>query len=84
MVTRILGAKLIVSYHDINSDNLNYDYGEELDILLTKTFKKHYTLGIKYGAYSADRNITNIANNGTASGVANDVSKFWIWTQIEF
>ncbi len=83
-VATLWGAKFIVSYHDINADNLGYDYGEELDLLLTKTFKEHYTFGIKYGVFSADRNTANIANNGSGSGLTNDVSKIWAWTQIKF
>ena len=84
VVIQAFGAKFITSYHDINADNRSYDYGEEIDVLLTKTFAKHYTLGVKYGAYFADRSATNIANNGAGSGVTNDVSKFWAWAQIKF
>ena len=60
------GAKFIASYHMIESDNLGYDYGDELDLLLTKTFKKHYTLGAKIGIYDADTNATNVARNPKA------------------
>lgn len=84
LIANILGAKFIASYHDINSDNLDYDYGEELDLQLTKTFRKHYTVGLKYGAYDADRNTSNITNNGSNNGVTNDVTKFWAWIQIDF
>lgn len=84
LIAKIMGAKFIVSYHDINSDNLSYDYGEELDLLLTKTFKQHYTVGVKYSAFSADRNATNIANNGANNAVTRDVNKFWVWTEIKF
>ena len=83
-VAKIWGAKFIASYHDINSDNLHYDFGNELDLLLTKTFEKYYTFGIKYSIYDADQNTTNIVQNGAGSGVANDVNKFWVWAQIKF
>ena len=77
-IAGLFGAKLIVSYHDINSDTLDYDYGEELDIQLTKTFAKHYTFGVKYGDYDADTNINNVG------ATAADVTKFWTWVQIKF
>jgi len=79
-VVKAYGAKFIASYHMIESDNLGYDYGDELDLLLTKTFKKHYTLGAKIGIYDADTNATNLANGNLAA----DVTKTWVWAQIKF
>ena len=78
------GAKFIASYHDLNSDNLDYDYGEELDLLLTKTFNKHYTLGLKYADYDADESLINITQNGTNETVTNDASIVWAFAQIKF
>ena len=75
------GAKFIASYHMIESDNLGYDYGDELDLLLTKTFKKHYTFGAKIGIYDADTNATNVARNPSQSA---DITKTWFWAQIKF
>lgn len=83
-VAKILGATFIASYHDINSDNLDYDYGEELDLLLSRTFKKYFTLGIKYSMYNADRNTRNIFQNGSGSVVANDVNKLWLWAEFNY
>ena len=80
----LFGASFIASYHDINSDNLGYDYGEEIDLLLTKTFNQHYTFGLKYSNYDADESAINIARNGAASTVTNDVQKFWAFVQIKF
>jgi len=80
-VVKAYGAKFIASYHMIESDNLGYDYGDELDLLLTKTFKKHYTLGAKIGIYDADTNATNIARGGNRAA---DVTKTWVWAQIKF
>ena len=80
-VVKAYGAKFIASYHMIESDNLGYDYGDELDLLLTKTFKKHYTLGAKIGIYDADTNASNVARNGN---IAADVTKTWVWAQIKF
>lgn len=80
-VVQAYGAKFIASYHMIESDNLSYDYGDELDLLLTKTFKKHYTLGAKIGIYDADSNVTNVTRGGSRAA---DVTKTWIWAQIKF
>jgi hypothetical protein len=89
VIVDVLGAKFLAMYHDLNSDNLGYDYGKELDLQLTKTFKKHYTFGLKYSDYEADRNAVNLARNGVGSvspraTVINDVSKFWAWVAIKF
>ncbi len=75
---------LIVAYHQLGSDNLNYDYGNELDILLSRNFGKKITLGLKYSDYNADRNASSLARNGSNSGVTNDVNKFWLWGQLKF
>ncbi len=75
------GAKFIASYHMLESDNLGYDYGDELDLLLTKTFKDHYTLGAKIAIYDADTNATNIARGGSRAA---DITKTWFWTQVKF
>ena len=80
-VVKAFGAKFIASYHMIESDNLGYDYGDELNLLVTKTFKKHYTVGAKIGIYDADTNVTNIARGGNRAA---DVTKTWIWGQIKF
>ncbi|MCK5431797.1 MAG: hypothetical protein KAJ03_03585, partial [Gammaproteobacteria bacterium] len=63
------------------SDNLGYDYGDELDLLLVKTFKEHYTFGAKIGIYDADTNATNVARNPSQSA---DITKTWFWAQIKF
>ncbi len=80
-VVGAFGAKFIASYHMIESDNLGYDYGDEFDFLVAKTFKKHYTFGAKIGIYDADSNATNLLRGG---GRASDVTKTWIWAQIKF
>jgi len=80
-VIGIYGAKFIASYHMIESDNLSYDYGDELDLLLVKTFKDHYTFGAKIGIYDADTNATNAARNPSQSA---DVTKTWFWGQVKF
>lgn len=80
-VVTAYGAQFIASYHMIESDRLNYDYGDELDLFLQKTFNKHYTFGAKIGIYDADANASNVARNGN---LAADVVKTWVWAQIKF
>ena len=83
-IMKIKGATLIAAYHDIGSDNLGYDYGSEFNLLLSKTFRKRYTLGLKYAAYDADKNVTSINRNGANAGTNNDVDKFWAWAQYKY
>ena len=83
-VMNIKGANLIAAYHEIGSDNMSYDYGREFNLLLSKTFRKHYTLGLKYASYEADKNTSNISRNGVNAGTATDVDKFWIWAQYKY
>jgi len=77
-------AKLVTVYHNLNSDDGSYDYGEEIDVLLTATFKKHYTFGLKFSSYNADRNAQNLARNGANAGVTRDVEKYWAFAQVKF
>lgn len=84
LMATVFGANFIFSYHDLNSDNLNYDYGEELNLLLIKTFNKHYTLGLKYANYDADENLVNINQNDVNSTVTNDASIVWVFAQIKW
>ena len=79
----VLGANLMAVYHDLSSNNNNYDYGTEWDLLIEKTFYKHYTIGVKYADYDADQNAFNIARN-SAAGQAFDLTKFWVWASVAF
>jgi len=81
--TNILGATLMAVYHDLSSDNDDFDYGTEWDLLIEKSFLKRYTVGLKYAEYDADQNTLNIARNSTA-GQAFDLTKFWAWIQVTF
>ena len=70
----IFGAKLIVSYHDFETDQDSLDAGNELDILLEKTFNQHYTVGVKYADYQADDEFPSLV----------DTEKFWVYGQEKF
>jgi hypothetical protein len=74
VVGKVLGAKVIVSYHDFETDEGSVDAGDELDILVAKKFAKHYTLGVKYADFDA----------GDASLGKVDTEKFWVWGQVKF
>lgn len=70
----VFGAKLVVVYHDFETDKGSLDAGNELDILLEKTFKEHYTLGVKYADYNADKEYASLV----------DTEKFWVYGQVKF
>ncbi len=61
--TSIKGVKITAIYHDFSSDNLDYDYGSELDLSISRKFAKRYQLGVKISDYWDDRNATNLARN---------------------
>lgn len=73
LVGNILGAKLVAVYHDFETDEGSLDAGDEFDIMLQKTFNKHYTVGVKYADYNADDEF----------GLT-DTQKFWLWGQVKF
>jgi hypothetical protein len=77
------GATVMFMYHDLSSDNDDYDYGVEYDVILEKPFAKHWLAGVKYSAYDADQNALNIARN-SVSGQAFDINKFWTYIQFRF
>ena len=90
IVTAVAGLdwnmKFIMAYHNLNSDEGSFDYGDEIDVLLTKKFMKHYVVGAKASFYGADTDYgcgALTCNSGTG-GVAKDVTKAWVWFQFKF
>ncbi|NNM01387.1 MAG: hypothetical protein HKO62_11595 [Gammaproteobacteria bacterium] len=73
--------KFVVSWHMLESDRDSYDYGDELDLQVQYTFRKRYTLALKYADYEADRNALNIARNPAQSA---DKSIFWAFASVRF
>ena len=69
-------TKLIVSYHMLEAETGNYDYGDEIDIWLTKKFYKKYTVGLKYSSYDA--------SSDTGNTKATDLSKFWAYFAFKY
>lgn len=86
VVAKIHGMQFMLMYHDFDANRGDYAYGTEWDAQLTKTFKEHYTVGLKYARYDADPNPLNLARNGTGSAgkQAFDLDKFWAWAEIRF
>lgn len=80
-IMNIWGTKFVAVYHNYFSDRDSYDYGSELNLLLTKTFKKKYSLGLKYADYDADRNVSNVARNASQS---REKSIFWAFVQFKY
>lgn len=73
LVGNVLGAKLVAVYHDFETDEDSLDAGDEFDIMLEKTFKEHYTVGVKYADYNADDEFGGV-----------DTEKFWLYGQVKF
>ncbi len=74
VVGNVLGAKLVAVYHDYETDEDGLDAGSELDVLLQKSFAKHYTVGVKFADYNADDEYTSTV----------DTEKFWVFGQVKF
>ena len=74
VVGKIFGAKLVAVHHNFETDKGNLDAGNEFDILAQKTFKEHYTLGVKYSDYNGDSDYTSKV----------DTEKFWLYGQVKF
>ena len=78
VVGHVLGTKLVGVYHDFKTDKSNLNAGNEFDILAQKTFKKHYTLGVKYSDYNAGNEYTAVNSKSV------DTEKFWLYGQVKF
>lgn len=82
-IANVAGFNFMLDYHWFESDRDDYDYGEELNVQLFRTFRERYTAGIKYADYNADGNALNRARN-TASGQAFDLTKVWVWLEFRY
>lgn len=81
-IAPILGGQLFVSYHRLRSDELDYAYGEELDVQYERNLAKYWTLGAKAAFYHADRNAQALRRAGAAP--THDATKFWLWLQFDY
>jgi hypothetical protein len=73
VVGDVMGAKLVAVYHDFETDEDSLDAGNEFDIHLKKTFEQHYTLGVAYADYNADKEFGLV-----------DTEKFWVYGMVKF
>jgi len=77
-------AQFLAVYHHMRADHLAYDYGQEWNLQVTRTFFEHYHALLKYARYEGDNNATNFARrlvNGRADA---DRSVFWASLEFEF
>ena len=79
----VAGMNFMLDYHWFEADHDDYDYGEELDVMLTRVIRQHYTVGIKYADYRADGNALNLARN-RAAGQAFDADRLWAWVEYRY
>jgi len=79
----VYGFNFMLDHHWFESDHDSYDYGNELDMQVTRTFLNRYTAGIKFADYSADDNALNLARN-RVSGQAFDFRRWWMWVEFRY
>jgi hypothetical protein len=79
---RVASVNLLGMYHLYGSDNLGYEYGQELNLLVSWKLNKYLTLLTKYANYQGDKNSTNVARNGGAPST--DLSKAWLQAEVQF
>lgn len=71
---KLAGGAWTAVYHDFEADDATdtvNDLGSEIDLQYSKKFAKHYTVAIKYAAYSGE------------SGRV-DADKLWVWISAGF
>ena len=79
---KVASINLLGMYHLYSSDNLDFEYGQEFNVLLSWKAHKNLTLLTKYANYQGDKNATNLARNGGAPSV--DLSKAWLQAEVQF
>ncbi len=52
-------SEFSLAYHSFRSEENSIDYGDEWDATATTPFMEHYTVGLKYAFYDADRFATD-------------------------
>ena len=83
-VAILAGIKLQAVYHDFSADEGGAEYGTEIDLLITRTFNKMYTAGLKYANYSADSATPILPGVPGVAGNNTDIEKIWAWLQLKF
>lgn len=78
----IASVNLLGMYHLYKSDNLDFEYGQELNVLASWKAHKNLTLLAKYAKYQGGKNSTNLGRNAGAPAV--DLSKAWLQAEVLF
>lgn len=65
------GMEFAVAYHQYDANRGGADYGSEWNASVSQTWRKHYTAGLKFAQYEADR-------------FATDTTKVMTWLQIKY
>jgi len=71
---KLAGGTWLAAYHDFEADDASAtvdDLGDEINLQYVTKVAKHYTVGLKYAAYSGD------------SGKV-DADKLWLWVNTKF
>src|SRR5690606_2492704 len=59
-------------YHEYEADEGSADFGNEWNLLVSKTFSPNYSIGVKYASYSAE------------DLPYRDTDKLWVWGEFNF
>ncbi len=73
----VIGGKWAVAYHEFDADESSAvvdDLGSEINAVFSVPFYDHYTVGVKYAAYSA----------GDVAAGKVDTDKGWVWFNAKF
>ncbi len=73
VVGKVMGAKLVLAYHDFETDEGSLDAGDEFNLMLNKPINKHYSVGIAYADY-----------NGDDEFYKPDTEKIWLFGQVKY
>jgi hypothetical protein len=76
------GINFLAVYHKFKSDNLGFDYGDELDVSVGRKFGKVLLL-LKYADYQGDKNSLNTSRNA-GQAPHNDLTKYWAQAEVSF
>lgn len=74
--TELASVNIAFRYHVFRSDRGDIDYGDELNLQLTRSWGK-YTLGAKMARFTADDLDQVVAD-------ADDTDRFWLWASLSF
>jgi len=86
--TKLAGINLGAVYHDYRADKTAgaataSKLGDEWNLVVSKSFDKNYTLGLKYADYKAKGTATSAAAGDSFTGNVN-TKKTWLWGEFKF